>query len=172
LEIFRPDRSSHPGEVLAIGVAVSLMDVRAPARSAAAAGAARPTWGQILIVGGEPGSRNSEYVGESYDPISNKFALTGPLIEKGLAGATATVIMAGPNREKVLVAGGSADWGARKSTELYDPATNKFTRGPRLTEGRSEHTVSDVGKGRILIADAGSSEIYFPASINLCAGLK
>ncbi|HLW71951.1 MAG TPA: kelch repeat-containing protein [Candidatus Binataceae bacterium] len=114
-------------------------------------------------MGSEPGKRISEYVAESYDPISNRFILTAPPLDKGLSGASANVIMAGPNRKKVLVAGGSAEWGARHTTELYDPATNRFNRGPNLIKDRTDHhTATDVGEGEILIADAGSSEIYLP----------
>src|SRR5579863_564775 len=104
---------------------------------AARAGSNPPTWGQILIVGGETGRRDSDHVVELYNPLLNRFTLSRPRMRNERTGAAAIVIGLGSNRGKVLVAGGFADWGARQTTELYDPATNRFVRGPNLIDGLS-----------------------------------
>ena len=90
----------------------------------------RSTWGQILIVGGEEEGRHpSRFVAELYDPLLNRFAPSPPVMNEGRTEATATVITVGPNAGKVLVAGGFNE-SPFASTQLYDPATNTFARGP------------------------------------------
>src|SRR4051812_39471104 len=38
------------------------------------------------------------------------------------------------------------------TTELFDPATNRFTKGPMMVQGRSGHTATLLPDGRVLLA--------------------
>jgi hypothetical protein len=86
------------------------------------------------------------------------------------ASHTATLLSDG----RVFVAGGFAG-GDREAfpfhtTELFDPARNRFTQGPAMLQGRSGHTATLLPDGRVFIAggwtDAagifGSAEIDDP----------
>ncbi len=150
-----------------------------------------PNAGKILIAGGDGYSFTSHgYSGmlastELYDPASNKFA-PGPFMNVARESATATVIASGPNAGEILIAGGFGE--SRKplsSTEIYDPATNRFTPGPAMNVGRGEHTATAIAAGpntgMILIAGGegagegtdsylASTELYDPASDTFAAG--
>ncbi|MGH7813169.1 MAG: Kelch repeat-containing protein [Candidatus Binataceae bacterium] len=133
----------------------------------------RPTWGQILIVGG-----HYDNTAELYDPVSNRFApepSTPRMKDRGRS--TATLLVTGPNAGKVLIAGGdNRNNVARASTELYDPATNTVVPGPAMHTPRSGHFAAVIGygpnAGKILIAGGlnaenetlSSTELYDPAA--------
>lgn len=93
---------------------------------------------------------------------------TGPSMMYPRAAHTATLLFSG----KVLIAGGctepscelSAD-GA--STELYDPRSKRFVRGPRMGRPRVSHTATRLPNGDVLIAGGwegpevtASAELY------------
>jgi Kelch motif len=130
-----------------------------------------PTWGQILISGG----RDDNTI-DLYDPASNRFVpeIAMPRMKRRV-GATATVLVSGPNAGKVLLAGGDNRNGiARASTELYDPASNTVMLGPPMHIPRKGQIAAVIAHGphagMILIAggrDAGnyrlsSTELYDP----------
>ena len=87
---------------------------------------------------------------------------------------TATILKNG----KVLIAGGgSGDHPSQtvyRSTEVYDPATGKFTRTGEMTERRHKHAAILLPSGVVLVAggsdnrdwrgEYSSSEIYDPAT--------
>src|SRR5258708_26426521 len=96
---------------------------------------------------------------------------------------TATAIASGPNAGKILLAGGLNSKGPMASTELYDPAANKFALGPDMTFARDHHTataiVSGPNAGKILIAGGddiigdtklASTEFYDPAANKFTVG--
>ena len=123
-----------------------------------------------------------------YDPTSNSFS-PGPGAAYEYVYPTATVIRFGPNQGKMLVAGGvsgptrddprATDY-SRNETELYDPLTNSFQRGPGMNSGRYWYTATVIGAGvnagKILLVGGvrddkelespalASSELYDPAS--------
>ncbi len=91
-----------------------------------------PNAGKILIAGG--GNWLDDFPSlastELYDPDTNVFS-PGPSMNTGRAGHTATAILSGKNAGKILIAGGVKSDGKGgvvmlSSTELYDPAANKF----------------------------------------------
>jgi hypothetical protein len=139
----------------------------------------KPTWGKILIADGP-----SDSAVDLYDPTSNRFAskLETPRM-KSRCRATGTLLVAGPNAGKVLLAGGdNRNDVARASTELYDPATNTVVDGPSMKSPRSGHTATVIpsgpNAGKILFAggmgaDGGelaSTELYDPATNNFSPG--
>jgi hypothetical protein len=130
--------------------------------------------GKILIAGGD--STNDYHplaTTELFDPLTNRF-LAGPTMKTARESHTATVLNAGPNAEKILIAGGSNDREGLASTELYDPERNAFAPGPSMNYPRYGHTATDIGwgrsAGRILITgrnDYGSiipSDLYDAAT--------
>jgi hypothetical protein len=142
-----------------------------------------PNAGKVLLAGGE--DRNYGAISlastELYDPEANKFAV-GPAMNDGRYAHTATVIVAGPNAGKILLAGGfNTAYGALTSTELYDPAANKFAVGPKMNAARFGHTATAITSGpdagKILLAGGfdgndslASTEIYDPAANKFAVG--
>jgi hypothetical protein len=63
---------------------------------------------------------------------------------------TATVILSGPNVGKILMAGGDDTINDTKlaSTELYDPASNKFVVGRSMTVARAFDTAIQLPAAR------------------------
>lgn len=77
----------------------------------------------------------------------------GPALSVPRAAHTATLLQSG----KVLIAGGctvdSCELDADgATTELYDPAENRFERGPRMTRPRVSQTASRLPNGDVLLA--------------------
>lgn len=142
-----------------------------------------PNAGKILLAGGE--DRNYGMISlastELYDPVANKF-LVGPTMNDARYAHTATVIASGPNAGRILIAGGfNTAYGALTSTELYDPAANKFAAGPELNAERFGHTATVIASGpnagKILLAGGfdgndslSSTEIYDPAAGKITVG--
>jgi Galactose oxidase, central domain/Kelch motif len=168
------------GSILRRGVAILALAAVgsaacAMAQSASVAASSRATWGQILIICIESDGRHPPHeVAELYDPLTNRFALERPVMHMGRTGDTATIIPIGPNAGKVLVAGGFNDVrgpGPLASTELYDPATNTFARGPDLAGPDLPNDIDDQTAtvmpagpraGWILIVGGSTNDFYDP----------
>jgi hypothetical protein len=133
--------------------------------------------GQILVVGGVscPSSSSCTYLNsaELYNPDSSLFANSGTM---ATARSAPTVLL---NNGKVLVAGGyscdgSGNCSSLSSAEIYDPATGTFGSAGTMTVARSDHTMTVLGDGTVLIASGqnctsatscsalSSAEIYDP----------
>ena len=121
---------------------------------------------------------------ELYDPATGQWSscpqatasagCPGPMVVSERGGHTATLLKDG----RVLVAGGNYDGSVAVTTELYDPATGKFTRTGDLLTARHYHTATLLPDGRVLVAggvDAActtcpkpnpgnAAEIYNPAT--------
>ena len=67
----------------------------------------------------------------------------------------------------MFVIGGRGSDGALSTTELYDPSTGSFSRGPVLNHARSGHATIALPGGAILVIggdEAGSAELFDPAT--------
>jgi hypothetical protein len=140
--------------------------------------------GKILLAGGDDSRNGGINVSplsstEMYDPVSNRF-LRGPTMKTARDHHSATVIESGPNRGRILIAGGSSleckgdncHGDELSSTELYDPVSDAFTPGPSMNYWRSYHTASVIesgpNAGEILITGgidfdpSAPSELYDP----------
>jgi hypothetical protein len=128
--------------------------------------------GRVLVAGGvSRGSYPNRVVergAEIYDPATGHFTPTGSMrLPRYKAGAALL-----PNG-KVLVAGGSdaRDWkGMYPSTEIFDPATGRFSSGPEMNSRRFKLAdgVVPLKDGRVLIAGgAYRPEIYDEKSASL-----
>lgn len=130
--------------------------------------------GRVLVVGGRGADATVELASaELFDPRSNRWKKAAPMAQ-GRAGHTATLLTDG----RVLVTGGTgqdaADAGHRyvalASTELYDPGTNAWTRGPPMADARNWHTATLLPDGRVLVAGGAremrqhlaSAELFLP----------
>jgi hypothetical protein len=83
------------------------------------------------------------------------------------AAHTATLLDNG----KVLVTGGFAGNGPSfSSTELFDPATARFSRAPSMSAARASHTATRLPDGKVLVAGGyngdylSSAEVFDPAT--------
>ena len=126
--------------------------------------------GRVLIAGGV----GTTYLAsaEVYDPATKSFSTTGSLTSPR-AYHTATLLPDG----KVLIAGGIASNTSAQgpqyvaNAELYDPQTGSFATTGKLTVVRSQHTVTPLSSGQILLIGGSSvggrvssAELYYPAT--------
>jgi hypothetical protein len=119
--------------------------------------------GKVLVVGG---TGDTFHGAEVYDPGSNTWSLTHPMLQ-ARALPTATLL---PNG-KVLVAGGSYT-GYLATAELYDPVSDTWSATGSMAEARLWHTATLLPNGKVLVAGGynGSNEglmtaeLYDPAS--------
>ena len=136
--------------------------------------ASGPNAGRILLAGGLNTAYGPLVSTELYDPAANKFT-AGPKMNVARFGHTSTVIASGPNAGKILLAGGFDNNDSLASTEIYDPAANKFAVGPTLKAARRFHTATVISSGpnadKILLAGGlnnngplASTEIYDPTA--------
>jgi hypothetical protein len=125
--------------------------------------------GRVLVVGDEL------HRPELYDPVSNTWSAAASL-QTPRARHRAARLADG----RVLVAGGFADRfspDALTSVEIYDPATNTWTRAADLNVARTfGHSATTLADGRVLVAGGGderlptgeqylaSAELYNPAT--------
>ena len=121
------------------------------------------TDGRVLIAGGKSSAGAVLASAEVYDPESNIFVAAGDMSSRRYK-HSATLLRDG----NVLVAGGSdeGDWnGQRRSAEIFDPETNKFTAASGMHRPRFKFTgaVTTSRDGRVVVAGAGRRvEIYDP----------
>ena len=110
--------------------------------------ASGPNAGKILIAGGLS-NRGPLASTEIYDSTANKFVV-GPKMNFARDHHTATTIASGPNAGKILLAGGDDIVNDTKlaSTELYDPATNKFVVGHPMNVARAFDTAIQLPASR------------------------
>ena len=120
--------------------------------------------GKVLIVGGSSSSSGSGSSGvdpatqsaELYDPSSGTFTkLTAPLVAPR-ALHTATLLQDG----KVLIAGGLDMGGSGSllaSAELYDPATQTFTKTGDMNHGHAFHAAALLPDGKVIVAGFAGS---------------
>jgi hypothetical protein len=140
--------------------------------------------GRVLVAGGESslGGDRELRSAELYDPATGRFEATGG-IEPGApaegmaqprSAHTATPLDDG----RVLITGGVAISGGlfedsgRRSAELFDPRSGRFSSADTMGQGRFGHTATRLPDGRVLIVGGASSvgsvldsaEIYDPVS--------
>jgi hypothetical protein len=178
-ELYDPDRNTFsPGPSMRVACALCTATVIASGKNA----------GRILIAGGyDP--HGVLGATQLYDPAVNAF-VPGPIMHPARVAFTATIIPSGKNAGKILIAGGTRLDGDDNdnSTQLYDPATDKFVRGPAMKSERDKATataiVSGPNAGKILIAGGEhddldekgrlislvSTELYDPDSNTITPG--
>jgi hypothetical protein len=108
------------------------------------------TDGTVLIVGGVGDGWSFLSSAEIYDPRTGKFRTVGSM-SAARESHTATLLRDG----RVFITGGHRDRRENivvyASTEIYDPATGRFSAGPSLTMNRHKHEAVGLADGRVLI---------------------
>lgn len=110
--------------------------------------------GRWLLVGGVDRLNDPQTACEVFDPGADAFTAVAPMNDPR-TGHTATLL---PNG-KVLVTGGLSDLNPTpnpilstlKSTEIYDPATNQWTRGPDMRVPRAAHAAIPLANGKVVL---------------------
>jgi hypothetical protein len=125
--------------------------------------------GRVLVTGGMSGGElpdvTVEASSEIYDPDSGKFTPTGPMSVPRYKHGMALL-----KDGRVLVIGGQTRgaFGPKlASTEFFDPATLRFSRGPQMKYARFKllQGVASLSDGHVLVAGgADQPELYEPAS--------
>jgi len=129
--------------------------------------------GRVLIAGGMV--ENGVFLNstELFDPAKGTFAVAASMHSRRVS-HSATLLRNG----KVLIAGGLAGRvfeggpGVVASTEIFDPATGRFTPGPSMSTPRTGHAAVLLANGKVLVAGGAgsdeqglaSAEIYDPAT--------
>lgn len=134
--------------------------------------------GKILLIGGVGHGWTFLDSAELFDPATGRSELVGSL-HAARESHTASLLSDG----RVLVVGGHRGRRAAMEvfagSELYDPATRRFTPSGNLTTPRHKHDAVRLADGRVLVlagADRtdrnhfASTEIYDPASGTFSAG--
>jgi hypothetical protein len=103
--------------------------------------------GRVLVVGGTTSSRTAEIL----DPRTLKWGVAVSIRVARLL-ASATLLRSG----RVAVIGGLANTGPptpapTASVEIYDPATDVWSRGPSLRTARMGHTATLLKDGGVLV---------------------
>jgi hypothetical protein len=128
--------------------------------------------GHVLVTGGnDSGSLGSAQL---YDPATNGWSNAAPM-KFARHGHAAVLLRSG----KVLVAGGFAPTadpvspasGYTRTAEIYDPATNTWTKAANMSTGRFQPTMTVLKDGRVLVA-GGSGDVETPDGIHAAVPLE
>jgi hypothetical protein len=127
--------------------------------------AARLQDGRVLVAGGLVARGRVTAGAELFDPATGSWVATGALLQPRCKHAAVAL----PDG-RVLVLAGSADCEDRErlaSTEIYDPASGRFTPGPPLLAPRYKipSSAALLPGGEVVIAgDADDVEIWVPGT--------
>jgi hypothetical protein len=127
--------------------------------------------GRWMLAGGLDVQQAPQDTVEVWDPKTQKFSRIAPMIYKR-GGHMATLL---PNG-KVWVTGGISKppnagnivtvlLSTLYETEIYDPKTNTWTRGPDMNHPRIQHTHMKLADGRILVAGGAGWNFIGPIKI-------
>ena len=130
--------------------------------------------GRYLLVGGVDEKNIPTTSCEVYDPTTGQFSAVGSLTYKRTLHQS--ILM---DDGRVIVIGGFADMGAILSaqkalesgvaqTEIFNPATNRWTLGGRLSYGRGAPGAENIGNGKILVIGGVVKSSFAPDLSNTC----
>lgn len=124
--------------------------------------------GRVLIAGGMVENGVFLNSAELFDPAKGTFVATSSMQSRRV-GHSATLL---PNG-KVLIAGGLAGRifeggpGNVATTEIYDPATGRFTPAPSMSTPRTGHAAVLLQNGKVLVAGGAESDNHNLASAEI-----
>src|SRR5690606_37966395 len=146
--------------------------------------------GRWLLVGGVDGQNDPQTAAEVWNPATETFTPVAPMRTPRM-GHAAVLLQDG----RVFVSGGLTDMTATssqidpifsttRSTEIYDPATDRWVQGPDMRFPRAGHAGFVRGDGRVLLAGGlgfrrilidipvieDTSDLFDPSNGTLTAG--
>lgn len=125
--------------------------------------------GRVLVTGGEPPRDDAAPSAELFDPSTNRFHPTGEMTVPRMQHAAALL----PDGRVLLIGGansldiGRDRQGRLTTTEIYDPATGRFSPGPgmRWPRHKIQNAVAVFPSGAVLVAGGSAHpEIWEPAA--------
>jgi len=118
--------------------------------------------GRVLIVGGVSGRGRYLSTAEVYDPATRAFRRVGDMaMPRHKHGAVRLA------DGRVMIVGGENSDGRLAATEIFDPASNRFTPGPRLASAHYKlpDAIVLLRDGAVLVAGGGETpEIWVPGA--------
>ncbi len=121
--------------------------------------------GRVLVTGGFGlGNPYTHASAEIYDPVADRWT---PAASMGTARYRHQATLLPDGRVLVtggLVAGGGPEVTHLAATELYDPATDRWTPAASLSTARAGHTATLLPDGRVLIVGGGQGPIRFAST--------
>jgi uncharacterized repeat protein (TIGR01451 family) len=115
--------------------------------------------GRVLVAAGVSSTSDcsSNVTGETYDPASGTWSLTGRLPSPVGTGHIAVLLLDG----RVLVSGGGDRCGAVFNTAaIFDPSTSKWSATGNMTAPREFHSAALLSDGRVLVAGGATSSPF------------
>lgn len=126
--------------------------------------------GKVLVTGGQGRNFALHQTAEIYDPSNGSWSPTGSMLS-GRERHTATLLSTG----EVLVAGGFGPGGQTVNPEgnpwpsqIYDPGSGQWRRGPAPREARASHTATLLDDGTVLVVGgtrSGPGDQVEPAEV-------
>ena len=110
--------------------------------------------GRVMVAGGRSSGGGQRVPrlksAELYDPATGRWEYLALMVNADLGREYPAATLLGDGR--VLVTGGAnSSNDPQKTTEIYDPAADAWTAGPKLKVWRWKHTHTLLGDGRVLI---------------------
>ena len=131
--------------------------------------------GLVLIIGGYYASNDGNSIEldscEFYNPFDNTFSPSNAKMTLARSEHTASLLPDGT----VLVCGGFNEDGI-DTTEIYDPSTDSFSKGPSMIDERLGHTATTLADGKVILFGgkngdpSKSTEIYDPSTNSFSIG--
>lgn len=126
--------------------------------------------GRVLLAAGMTDLGNYASGGDVFDPGSNTFRAAGSSLREPRAFHPAVKF-----KEGAMLVGGTGNFGALDTTEVYFPQTDQFGPGPQLKEQRDFVAACELKDGRVLVVGglsygtggavySSTAEIYDPSS--------
>lgn len=135
--------------------------------------------GRVLAVGGFevrilplPGVHVHK-TAELFDPAAGTWSASTATMSSPRWDHEAVTLLDG----RVLLAGGKTNFRKNtgtytRSTELYDPVSDRFTPGPDMNAARAEFTATRLDDGRVVLAGGRDAQVFDPRTNSFTATIQ
>lgn len=129
--------------------------------------------GKVLVTGGTDGTTVFD-TAEIWDPVTNTFTTIAAKMSSRRRYHSATLLTSGPNKGRVLIAGGIDAANKPVGADLYDPIARTFTPTGMMVQMRAGHGASLLPDGRVFVMGGlgdlsvplATTEIFDPATLS------